>query len=445
MRAPGASAAAAIDAATPPQRDRYLDALRVAAIAMVILGHWMVRVVTAPDSAPEAGYLLLLAPHWQWATLLWQVMPVFFFVGGRVNAESWRRARADGQAPALWMRRRARRLLFPVLALLTVLLPAAALVHAVAGVDALIFDFGVAVFPLWFLAAYLAVTALTPLTLALHEQGHGTLLLGGSVALALAVDLLRFTLEGPYLGTQPAVGGINFVLVWVAIHQIGYLWADDRLPARPARQALMALAGVAALALMIGSGLYPLTMVPIEGTTRPNNGSPPSGALIALGLVQLGCALLCRGPVTRLLRRPMIWAPVALAGGQIITLFLWHQAAMLAVANTAYPAGLMPLTETVDARWWATRPIWLGLCAVVLAAVAYVMRRFDAPPPGTPPGGPWRSGLGVVLFGGGVAGLIATRLFQESMPLSLPWPAILAVTAGMAALGVFGRRPAARD
>ena len=38
-----------IEAATPPDRDRYLDFLRVLAIAMVIFGHWMVRVITERD------------------------------------------------------------------------------------------------------------------------------------------------------------------------------------------------------------------------------------------------------------------------------------------------------------------------------------------------------------------------------------------------------------
>lgn len=56
-----ASIAARVEEQTPTKRDRYLDFLRVAAILMVVLGHWVVRVVrvvVAPGDEPEAQYLL---------------------------------------------------------------------------------------------------------------------------------------------------------------------------------------------------------------------------------------------------------------------------------------------------------------------------------------------------------------------------------------------------
>jgi peptidoglycan/LPS O-acetylase OafA/YrhL len=438
--------AARIDAATPRDRDRYLDLLRVLAIALVILGHWGVRVIVERDGTLAAEYLLIVAPEWQWATLIWQVMPVFFIVGGVVNARSWRRARAAGQDPVAWGRRRARRLLFPALPFLAVLTLAAAAAYATAGPEAMLLDFGVAIFPLWFLAAYLAITMLTPLTLRLHERGHGLALIAGAVALAVAVDLARFAWGGPMIGTQPAVGGVNFVVVWIVIHQIGYLWADDALPRRPAGQALLALAGAAALAAMIGGGLWPLSMVPLEGTTLPNNGSPPSAALVALALVQLGLALLLREPARRALARPRVWLPVAVTGPRLISLFMWHQAVSVGLANLLYPLGWFPVTETVDAAWWALRPLWLGLCLVVLVLVVAVVWRFETPPQGWEPprGGAARTVAGMALFAAGIAGLSGTRFAQEAMPLDLPLVPLAAVLAGMALLGVIGRRGGGR-
>jgi len=88
-----ASVAARVEVQTPSERERYLDFLRVAAILMVIVGHLVVRVVVAPDDQPQARYLLAEQPRRQWATLIWQVMPVIFLVGGKLNADSWRRAR----------------------------------------------------------------------------------------------------------------------------------------------------------------------------------------------------------------------------------------------------------------------------------------------------------------------------------------------------------------
>lgn len=86
-----------IEAATPPDRDRYLDFLRVVAILMVIIGHWVVRVILEEDDEFVSRYLLNIAPHWQWATLIWQVMPIFFLVGGMINLQSWQRAQDDGE------------------------------------------------------------------------------------------------------------------------------------------------------------------------------------------------------------------------------------------------------------------------------------------------------------------------------------------------------------
>jgi fucose 4-O-acetylase-like acetyltransferase len=434
-----------IEAATPPDRDRYLDALRVLALVLVVVGHWLVRTVTAgPESEVVTGYLLEIEPHWYWATLLWQVMPVFFFVGGAVNAASWRRARAGGESPEHWLRRRARGLMSPMLPLLAVLLAAVAALHATGRGDLMVFDFGVAIIPAWFLAAYLAVGALTPLTLALHERGHALRLIAAATALAVTLDMARFLVGGPVIGTQPLIAVPNFLLVWLVVHQLGYLLADGHLPATRGGRLGLALAGAAALAAMIGSGLYPLSMLPIEGTRLPNNGSPPSAALIALALVQIGLALLARRRVTRWLHRPALWAPVAVIGQRMITVFLWHQPVLVAVAALVYPAGWMPLTGTVGALWWAWRPVWLLYCLIVLVPVVALVSLVKPPDPSALPlrlpGGYLAAAFGVALFGAGVAGLIATRMWQPEMPLGLPLAPLVAVLAGLALLGVLARR-----
>ena len=268
------SLSARIEAATAPERDRFLDLLRVAAIMIVIFGHWVVRVVIAPEGEPQAEYLLALEPGWQWATLIWQVMPLIFLVGGALNAESWRRAQSDGLTPVAWVRRRARRMLRPTVPLLLTVVLAWMLAEALAP-DALLIAPGVALIPLWFVAAYLAVMALTPVTLALHTRGWSLPAIIVAVAVAAAVDMLRLAGVGPVVGTQPLIGLPNFLLIWVTVHQLGHMWADDQLPAQAGKQALMALAGVVAMALLIGVAHWPLTMVPVEGTTLPNNAAPP--------------------------------------------------------------------------------------------------------------------------------------------------------------------------
>ena len=425
-----------VAAQTPGPRDRYLDALRVLALGMVILGHWLVRVVIAPGGEVQAGYLLAMAPGWQWATLLWQVMPLFFLVGGVVNAASWRRARQAGQTPVGWLRARARRLLRPALPLLAIMVPAGVIVEITVP-GRIVIDPGVALIPLWFLAAYLAVTALTPWSVAVHERGLSLPLIAVAAVGSGAFDLLRLAGVGPVLGTQPLVGVPNFLLVWGAIHQLGHLWADNRLPARPAGQAALAATGAAGLAVLIGLAGWPLSMVPIEGTLAPNNAAPPTLALLALALVQTGIALLLRPAVTRLLRRPRAWAAVALPGAVLMTLFLWHQVALLLVANVAVPAGWLPVGAALDAEWWRLRPLWLAACAAALLPLFAAFYRFEAPAGAPPEGGMARTLLGVALVAAGLAGVLWVRAAGAQALLALP--ALGVVLLGFLALGVMGQ------
>lgn len=436
-----------IDAQTPQERDRYLDFLRVVAIILVILGHWIVRVILGDEDGLHAEYLLDIRPPWQWATLIVQVMPVFFLVGGLVNASSWRRARNEGEAPTDWISRRARRLLFPLIVFFAVMCLAAIIVNLGPGQEVLILSLDVALIPLWFLAVYLLVICATPVTLALHERGGSPVLIAGFVTLAFMADIVRFVIGGPVIGGQPAVGSVNFVLIWVAIHQIGYLWGDDRLPRSRAGQWALLVAAGAVLTLLIGAGFYPLTMVPVEGTADANNAAPPTVALFMLALVQLAIALLLRRPMTRRLRRPGLWAPVAIAGPQLINLFIWHQAVMLAMVHVIYPLGLIPVTSEVDAVWWLSRPLWVLWCFVPLVLVVLVMRSFEKPPEEAEPAhrAPWAIGAGLMLFTGGIAALVVRNFHQETMPLGLPWAALVVTATGMFALGAIRRGDVTRS
>lgn len=421
-----------IMAATSADRDRFLDLLRVASILLVVIGHWLVRVILEQDGELQARYLLEVAPEWQWASLLGQVMPVFFFVGGALNAASWQRAQTQGLTPAAWVSRRARRLLRPTFPLLILLTPLAIAFQLSPALPVLL-DFRVAVFPLWFLGAYLAVIALTPAVHRWHERmGAGVLLvLGGLAAL---VDLLRFTLfaDGPMLGTQPAVGMVNLILVWVLVHQLGLFWHEGRLPQGAGGQWLMVLIGAIALTLMIGFGPYPLTMVPIEGSTAPNNAGPPTLAMLALCVVQIGLALRLRGPLSRWLQRPRPWAVVALLGAQLIPIYLWHQPAMVLVANLGHGLDWLPAATTFGSDWWALRPVWLLSCVLMLAILLLLARPLEglissAPDTAAREARSYaRILLGTLLVALGIGGLIETGLTQPDWPAALPWlPAAL--------------------
>ena len=193
-----------LDAATPPHRDRAVDALRALAIAGVIGGHWLVTALVTSgshhgtvlsDNSPLASMPWLAPLSW-----IFQTLAVFFLVGGYAAARSYR----GEYLP--WLRKRLVRLARPVAALVAVWIPVTIGMIA-AGVPAttvhtLLF---LVISPLWFLGVYAGLTALTPFVIWLVRRFGA---FGGDLPglLVAAVDLLRFGLHGPVLAglDQPA-------------------------------------------------------------------------------------------------------------------------------------------------------------------------------------------------------------------------------------------------
>ena len=420
-------AAARVEEQTPAGRDRYADLLRVLAILVVVYGHWIAAVVLADDGELVTSQLLVVEPWTRYATWLVQVMPLFFLVGGRVNADSLQRARSSGLDASDWVRKRARRLLrplIPVLALWVPLGPALDAAGAPAGLAELASE--TAFIPLWFLVVYLLVIVLAPLTHRLHTRVGPWLLLVAAALVAVVDALDRAGI--------PAVGQANYLLVFGIAHQLGYLWAEGRLPTG-ARALHLAWSGLVAAVALVAVAGYPLSMVGLQADAD-SNATPPTLALLALTIAQLGVVLALRGPAERLLeRRPLLWAGVATVGAVIITVFLWHMTALVVVASLTHLTGWWPTMTAIDGLWWSLRPLWLLLCTLALVPLVLLLRRFEGP--GDPaPGGPWRTLAGVAATAGGLGVILTRGLYDPDRLLGVPVPSLLLLVAGMWLLGV---------
>lgn len=371
--------------ATPATRDRYVDLLRVASLAAVVLGHWLMAAVT-PDGV---GNLLAVVPALQPLTWLLQVMPVFFFVGGFAHALSYRsllRKRPEGSTDSVYaafLRARLQRLLRPTMVFVLVWGAAALLIQLLGGGGGLTgVTLRLVTQPLWFIGIYLAMVAFTPPLLRLHER-YGWGAFAGLAGAAAAVDVLRFAAGVPY------VEFLNFAFVWLAVHQLGFLRADGRLgvgPALPAlrRPALLAGGGLVGAVALVAFGPYPLSMVGMPGE-KVSNMAPPTLALLCHGLWLVGAVELLRAPAARLLARPRAWRTVVAANGVAMTAFLWHLTAMLGVYG-AMLALDVPLPEPATAAWWAQAPLRLAFAAALTAVLVAAFRTFERPAaPATPP------------------------------------------------------------
>lgn len=371
------STAAAAAAATPADRDRWADALRAGSLLVVIIGHWLMVAVTP---AGEITNTLKLIPWLQPVTWVLQVMPLFFLVGGVAHAHSLDSlARRGGTGPgayAAFIGARAARLLRPTLVFLLVWVVLGVIADrtgltAGPGSQAALVVAALVMVPqlLWFVGIYLAIAAFAPALYRAHRR-WGLWTLAALCAAALLVDLSRFA------GGLGVLGNLNFALVWLALHQVGFAWRDGLLT-KPVALGLLGV-GVVGLALSITVGPYPVSMVGLPGD-EISNMSPPTVALLSQGLALCGAAALARGPMARVLARPRAWRAVVTAGAFAMTAFLWHLTALLVTLLGARALGI-GLPEVGSATWWWTRPVWFVVLAVPTSLLVAVFVRFDRGP-----------------------------------------------------------------
>ena len=308
---------------TPASRDRYVDLLRVVSLAVVIVGHWLMAVVIiGRDGSITATNILAMTPSLQPVTWLLQVMPIFFVVGGFSHAVALRSLRRRGGDYPEFVRSRTNRLLRPTVVFvgiwLTITLVAEATGHES---RIMVIAARIVAQPLWFIGVYLGVVALAPVMERWHRWlGAWSPLAPVVLAVAAgAVDVARLGFG------VPDIGYLNVALVWLATHQLGFLYADGTLIRAGWRvPTTMAVAGFGATLALTALGPYPVSLIGVPGE-RMSNMSPPTVALLAQAIGLTGLVLLLRAPVSRWLARPRVWARVVIANGLTMTAFLWPE------------------------------------------------------------------------------------------------------------------------
>jgi surface polysaccharide O-acyltransferase-like enzyme len=426
-------------AQTPAERNRYVDFLRAVSILMVVTGHWLIVALYYEDGAFTPGDLLVLRPNTQWLTWVFQVMPIFFIVGGYANAVSLESARRRGTDYAGWLVSRLNRLVSPLLLLLVAWALLAAALHF-SGVSGKVLSLAsrAALIPIWFLAIYTLVVVLAPLTYKAWQR-WGFASFWAFVALGALVDFAFFALQQRWLGWS------NYLWVWLAVHHLGYAWRDDRMGS-PARLLGYSALGLLALALLILQGPYPFAMVGSPDETLSNT-LPPKITLFALGIAQFGLLLAIEAPMRRLLAGLRIWTVTVLINSMIMTLYLWHLTVMVILVSLLYLAGGFGLgIEPASAEWWLTRPVWIAVLYACLFPVALSLGPLErrARPVGAPTPSAPRLVAGALLVCFGVA-LLALFGFGDAPVVGLDIAAFAIVVVGAAMSGLLPARNAVRS
>ncbi|MCA1727695.1 MAG: acyltransferase, partial [Actinobacteria bacterium] len=352
-------------AATPETRDRYVDFLRGLSIVVVVVGHWMIGIISWRDGVIRSTSAIGVT-SWLWlATWFLQVMPVFFFVGGFSNLVAYDASRRRGDSTWTFVRGRLRRLLAPSLVLLGVWAVVQVVLHlgdVGAASGPVLWDdtrllrgvrppgATVPFVPLWFLGVYLVVVVISPITIRLHRRFG----LGVPIAMAVgavAVDAVAF-------GTGDRdVRWLNVVFVLLLPHQLGHFYGDGRMLRWPRWSfAAMAAGGFAALVVLTNPplfealggeerfrwfptiGHYPKSLLGTD--VEPiSNAYPPTVPFMAMAFWSIGAVMLLRGRLTAWLRRPGPWKATIVVNRVIMTLFLWHMTAYLLAILGLWPLG----------------------------------------------------------------------------------------------------------
>ncbi|HEV8297592.1 MAG TPA: acyltransferase family protein, partial [Acidimicrobiales bacterium] len=116
--------------ATPATRDRYVDFLRGASILAVVFGHWFIAMPWREGGVIGVRGAVGRTPGMWLGTWLFQVMPIFFFVGGFSNLVALDSVRRGGASTGTFLWSRVKRLLIPSLFFLAVWTVIQVVLHA---------------------------------------------------------------------------------------------------------------------------------------------------------------------------------------------------------------------------------------------------------------------------------------------------------------------------
>jgi fucose 4-O-acetylase-like acetyltransferase len=348
-------------------RDKFLDVVRAGAILAVVAQHWTMPVLSFSDGTLATGNALA-TPGWWIITWASQVMPLVFFAGGAANLISLRRAKSTRD----WFAGRVRRLLVPVLPLLAVWLVVPDLLRGI-GIppQPVQVASSIAAQLLWFLSVYLLTVLLTPLMVAAHRRWGLAVpaVLGG---LGVLVDVARFSDLG-------MIGYANAVIVWVAVHQLGFHYVEGRLGSLSRRAALaLSATGFGVTALLVAFGPYPASMIGMPGAPVSNM-SPPTVLLLFLALGQIGFLLAFR---EKLVSLPRVTAALGWLGPRFMSVYLWHMPALIVVSGVTVYGLDYATPEPGSSLWFLMAPAWIALCGAVLLGLLRLFERFETQPDG---------------------------------------------------------------
>ena len=348
----------------------FIDFVRGASLVVVVVWHWAFTILRWEADGPHATNPIGFTKGLWIITWVAQVMPLFFFVGGWSNYAAYEKAQAEGVSKRTFVTERLKDLLAPAFFLIAVWWGVLIGISALVELSWLRTSIILILSPLWFAFSYAFVVVFFPMFLALHKR-YSYLVPVWLAGLAALIDIARFTHKVPH------VGWLNMIVVWGLAHQLGFFYNTLKTAPRRVYYA-MSWSGLFFLLALVWSGIYPGSMVGVPGD-KFSNMAPPSLAIVALVILQVGLLLSVREWIEARLETPRWSKFVKLMRTYAMPLYLLHTSGLAIFLVGGYFLNQRaPLSTEISWRWWAWRPLAVTLPLIttlpLLWAVAKLVR-----------------------------------------------------------------------
>jgi peptidoglycan/LPS O-acetylase OafA/YrhL len=390
---------------TTSSRDTYVDFIRAFSLIVVVCWHWCFTIIFFKADGPHATNPIGFTSGMWMLTWLFQVMPLFFFVGGFANLKAYERKQAAGTSMWTFVWSRVKQLAGPALFLIAIWVTIGIVASQFTDWGGLWRSVILVLSPLWFIAVYLLVIVLFPLFYWLHRR-FGFLVVIWLAGCAWLVDVIRFRPDGWFHGAWSFGPWLNMIFVWAMCHQLGFWYPKFVAGGKRMGWGLL-WAGLFTLMALVYSGVYPGSMVGVPGD-KFSNMAPPTFVLIALVVFQVGVILLIRPWVSNKLDTSRRWKRTnETVNRYSMPLFLFHTTGFAIAIGIGFaiglqtPAGRQALTDhgldfvnwigalfglqparNPDLLWWLLRPLSFVLPLLCTLPLIWLFgRRWTKPKP----------------------------------------------------------------
>lgn len=335
---------------TPTGRDRSIDAIRAYGLVVVVAGHYLMGIVQWNRNVPHLGNTLSSSVYLQAITWIFQVMPLFFIAGGAANYISWKSSKAKEISYAVWLWKRAHRLLSPALVYLFVMILLGALITPNTNREMGRVLLNISTQLLWFLGVYIVITAITPFTVRLYENFRVQ-----SIIFWLAV--IGFCDYAHLADTSFApISLLNFIFVWAMVSQFGYSFEQNKVSKKIAITAV--ITSLVLEIALVAYFPYPISLVGMP-TDAVSNMAPPSLVLALHSILIWGLLSLFKDQINLICAKTRVWKIVVGANMAAMTIYLWHIPVIMFLTVGSHLLGFDRAAILIEGRPYPGAGFWI--------------------------------------------------------------------------------------